>query len=120
MRQFVREDMPSVLACCLSVALLAAVNASEPVAQDLVPRFKNITQEAHIQFSHLKDNQGVATILGEAGAGVCVADYNSDGWPDIYFIDGGDLHDRRLAARDALYRNTGEGPYTAVNVAAGR
>src|SRR2546429_4174067 len=95
MRQFVREDMPSVLACCLSVALLAAVNASEPVAQDLVPRFKNITQEAHIQFSHLKGNQGVATILEEAGPGVCVADYNSDGWPDIYFI-GGDRKSTRL------------------------
>ncbi|PYT80175.1 MAG: hypothetical protein DMG41_37620 [Acidobacteria bacterium] len=119
MRQFVREDMPSVLACCLSVALLAAVNASEPVAQDLVPRFKNITQEAHIQFSHLKGNQGVATILEEAGPGVCVADYNSDGWPDIYFIGGGDLHGRGIPARNALYRNNGEGTFTDVADAAG-
>src|SRR6266699_3903222 len=119
MRQFVREDMPSVLACCLSVALLAAVNASEPVAQDLLPRFKNITQEAHIQFSHLKGNQGVATILEEAGPGVCVADYNSDGWPDIYFIGGGDLHGRGIPARNALYRNNGDGTFTDVTDAAG-
>src|SRR6266566_3835572 len=114
MMQFVREHVLSVRACCLIVALLAVAFASDSVAQDPAPLFKNITQEAHIQFSHLKGNQGVATILEEAGPGVCVADYNSDGWPDIYFIGGGDLHGRGIPARNALYRNNGNGTFTDV------
>src|SRR5207248_3500240 len=44
---------------------------------------------------------------------------NSDGWPDIYFIGGGDLHGRGIPARNALYRNNGEGTFTDVTDAAG-
>src|SRR5438270_379207 len=119
MMQFVREHVLSVRACCLIVALLAVAFASDSVAQDPAPRFKNITREAHIQFSHLKGNRGVATILEEAGPGVCIADYNGDGWPDIYFVGGGDLHGRSIPARNALYRNNGDGTFTDVTGAAG-
>jgi len=119
MMQFVREHVLSVRACCLIVALLAVAFASDAVPQDPAPRFKNITREAHIQFSHLKGNRGVATILEEAGPGVCIADYNGDGWPDIYFVGGGDLHGRSIPARNALYRNNGDGTFTDVTEAAG-
>jgi enediyne biosynthesis protein E4 len=88
-------------------------------AQDLMPQFVDIAKEAKIEFSHLKGNQGVATILEEAGPGVCVADYNGDGWPDIYFVNGRDLHGHGVPARNALYRNNGDGTFTDVTDLAG-
>ncbi len=107
------------LAFLFLVAALAVPVASGSGEQDSGPRFRDVTREANIKFSHLKGNLGVATILEEAGPGVCVADYNGDGWPDIYFVSGRDLHGRGIPARNALYRNNGDGTFTDVTEAAG-
>ena len=51
-------------------------------------------------------------ILAEQSPGVCVADYDGDGWPDIYFPNGGDVHERKVDTRNALYHNNGDGGFT--------
>lgn len=53
-------------------------------------RFKNVSQEAGMP-------------AGLSGLGVAVADFNSDGWPDIVFTEG-DGHHR-------LYLNDGKGKF---------
>ncbi len=103
-----------VLAFLVSVARLSVPVAHGSGELDTGPRFNDVTAEAKIEFSHLKGNLAVATILEEAGPGVCVADYNGDGWPDIYFVNGRDLHRRGISARNALYRNNGDGTFTDV------
>src|SRR6266566_4921944 len=115
----VRQKPPICQTCCLFIALLAGTFTSDVVAQGPAPRFLNVTKEANIGFSHLKGNRGVATILEEAGPGVCVADYNGDGWPDVYFVNGRDLHGRAVSVRNALYRNNGDGTFTDVTEVAG-
>ena len=57
---------------------------------------------------------GPATILEEAGPGVCVADFDGDGYQDIYFVNGRDLYKRGISTRNALYRNNGDGAFTDV------
>src|ERR1035438_4570210 len=81
--------------------------------------FSDVTKQAGIQFTHLKGNQGVATILEEAGPGVCVADFDDDGWQDIYFVNGRDRYGRGIRARNALYRNNADGTFSDVTDKAG-
>jgi hypothetical protein len=44
------------------------------------------------------------------GAGVCIGDYNADGWEDLYICNYG---------RNTLYRNNGDGTFTNVTQKAG-
>src|SRR5262249_55253237 len=55
-------------------------------------------------------------------AGVAVLDYNNDGKPDIYFINGARIPDlKKTEARyfNRLYRNNGDGTFTDVTLQAG-
>jgi len=82
-------------------------------------RLTDVTQAAGIHFEHFKGSQGTSTILEEAGPGVCVADYDGDGYPDIYFVNGRDLYQRGISVRNALYHNNGDGTFTDVTDRAG-
>jgi len=82
-------------------------------------QFSDVTLAAGIHFTHFKGNNGTPTILEETGPGVCVADYDGDGYVDIYFPNGRDLYDRGIPARNALYHNNGDGTFTDVTENAG-
>ncbi|HEU0178096.1 MAG TPA: CRTAC1 family protein [Blastocatellia bacterium] len=82
-------------------------------------QFTDITKAAGITFTHYKGNNGTSTILEEAGPGVCVFDYDGDGYQDIYFVNGRDLYQRGVQKRNALYRNNGDGSFTDVTDKAG-
>jgi hypothetical protein len=92
--------------------LLAAFLALLITASDPPPVFTDATKGAGIRFVHLKGNTGPATILEEAGPGVCVIDFDSDGWPDIYFAGG-------VAGHNVLYRNNHDGTFADVTAKAG-
>ena len=47
------------------------------------------------------------------GAGVSVADFDGDGWPDLYFTNS------KFGEPNALYRNRGDGTFDAVAATAG-
>jgi hypothetical protein len=111
---FVRFLIPAGLAA--GIAFLAAAAAT---SDNSTPRFDDITKQAGIHFTHLKGNQGVANIRDEAGPGVCVFDYDGDGWPDIYFVTARDLYGRGIEAHNALYRNNRDGTFTDVTEKAG-
>lgn len=54
-------------------------------------------------------------------AGLALWDYNQDGLPDIYFLNGAPLRGTTVdeIPRNALYRNNGDGTYTDVTEEAG-
>ncbi len=101
------------------IAVVAAAFAGAGAAGSSTARFDDITKQAGIQFVHLKGNKGVANIMDEAGPGVCVFDFDGDGWPDIYFVSARDLYGRGPKARNALYRNNRDGTFTDVTEKAG-
>jgi hypothetical protein len=77
-------------------------------------QFTNVTVPAGIKFVHFKGNQGISINREEFGPGLCVTDFDGDGWQDIYFVNGRDLYNRGISVRNALYRNNGDGTFSDV------
>jgi hypothetical protein len=82
-------------------------------------QFTDITAAAGIKFSHFKGNKGISINREEFGPGICVADFDGDGWQDIYFVNGRDLYNRGISVSNALYHNNGDGTFTDVTEKAG-
>ena len=62
-------------------------------------------------FADVSEKSGIAKSQGTYGLGVLVADFNNDGWPDIYVAND--------SAPAALYRNNKDGTYTDIGVESG-
>ncbi len=82
-------------------------------------QFTNVTTASGINFVHFRGNDGIPINREIFGPGVCVADYDGDGYQDIYFVNGRDLYNRGIPARNALYRNNGDFTFTDVTESAG-
>ncbi|GIQ71469.1 CRTAC1 family protein [Xylanibacillus composti] len=105
---------------CVLMGLLAAAAgcSSGQEQQEYGFSFRDMTDEAGIGFVHEKpvydakvDN--IMPWLASTGAGVFVADFNQDGWMDLYFTNSG------IGSKNALYRNNGDGTFTEVGDAMG-
>ena len=107
----------SLLLWVLSAILRISGLAQAPPPPSI--EFTNATMAAGIKFTHFKGNKGISINREEFGPGVCVADFDGDGFQDIYFVNGRDLYDRGISVRNALYRNNGDGTFTDVTEKAG-
>jgi enediyne biosynthesis protein E4 len=112
----------AIFTVTLLVAIFASVrpnraqNSPNATAQI---QFTNTTAAAGITFTHFRGNNGIPINLEIFGPGVCVADFDGDGYPDIYFVNGRDLYNRGISAQNALYHNNGDGTFTDVTQTAG-
>ena len=112
--------LPLAILYLLATALFSsAVHSSAQGESSPSTQFSDVTESAGIKFVHFKGNQGTAINLEEFGPGVCVSDFNRDGWQDIYFVNGRDLYGRGITAKNALYRNNGDNTFTDVTDQAG-
>ncbi len=84
-------------------------------------RFSDVTSAAGIEFVHATGAFGEKWMPETMGSGVAVFDYDGDGWPDIFFVNGtgweGRTEDEGAAA--SLYRNRGDGTFQEVAREAG-
>ncbi|MBV9266180.1 MAG: CRTAC1 family protein [Acidobacteriaceae bacterium] len=105
----------------LKAIIAATILGAVALASLLRPpyTFTDVAATSGIHFTHYKGHKDIATILEEAGPGVCVADFDGDGWQDIYFVNGRERYGRGGSARNALYRNNGDGTFTDVTETAG-
>ena len=76
------------------------------------------TDVAGIRFVHQRPTfdptiANVEPHVAALGASVSVADFDADGWPDLYFTNS------RFGAPNALYRNRGNGTFEDVAASAG-
>jgi len=53
------------------------------------------------------------------GRGVAWADYNNDGWPDFYLVNGSQGGQHIINTTNRLFRNNGDGTFTEVSEMAG-
>jgi len=107
------------MAAFLLVTLPAATQTQPQNSPATATEFSDITAAAGIHFTHFKGNDGVSINLEEFGPGVCVSDYDKDGWQDIYFVNGRDRYNRGINVKNALYRNNRNGTFTDVTDTAG-
>jgi enediyne biosynthesis protein E4 len=103
--------------CACLIALLSGPQGAQ--TQEKAIQFTDITKAAGIHFTHFKGNNGTSINLEEFGPGVCVSDYDGDGWQDIYFVNTRDRYDRGIKVQNALYHNNGDGTFTDVTDKAG-
>ncbi len=69
-----------------------------PVARPAGPiRFVDVTQAAGIHFRHNSGAYGKKYLPETMGSGVCVIDYDGDGWQDILFVNSMDWPEHKIS-----------------------
>ncbi|WP_096892686.1 sister chromatid cohesion protein PDS5 [Candidatus Scalindua japonica] len=88
--------------------------------------FKDVTLESGIEFFHTQGGKMLNAISEVIGSGACMADYDNDGFVDIYSVNGaGYTHyygKKWWWSKDpynTLYHNNGDGTFTDVTEKAG-
>jgi enediyne biosynthesis protein E4 len=123
----------SLLLCPLISFVVAAQTSSTPSvatgAQSAVDtksaiRFEDASAQAGINFSHSFGSAKLGSLLEGTGAGCVWFDYNNDGLPDLYVVNGRPLDDSVHPyplknkpvppPHNHLYRNDGNGHFTDV------
>ena len=85
--------------------------------------FVDATQKSGLdKFKHVSGSLEKNFILEAPGSGVAIFDYDNDGWPDIYLVNGSTfdaMRGKEKAPRAALLHNNHDGTFTDVTEKAG-
>lgn len=84
--------------------------------------FEEVSAEkSGISWRHVNGRSPDYYLPETTGAGCAFLDYDSDGWMDIYLVNGGkcDFYDPKPPLRNALYKNNRDGTFTDVTEKAG-
>jgi len=84
--------------------------------------FIDIASTAGLSASNVFGGKESSTyILESTGTGTAIFDYDNDGWPDIFLVNGTRLDgfDAKSAPTSHLYRNSHDGTFTDVTEKAG-
>ena len=69
---------------------------------------------------HVRHLDRKSDVLYAHRSGVCVLDYDNDGWQDILFVNSMDWPEHKTSkSYPALYHNNGDGTFTDVTRQAG-
>ena len=84
--------------------------------------FIDIAPKSGLSATNVFGGKGSSTyILESTGTGAAIFDYDNDGWPDIFLVNGTRLDgfDAKSAPTSHLYRNNHDGTFTDVTEKAG-
>jgi enediyne biosynthesis protein E4 len=117
---------PSPRAVSISVCTLLifspffpALNAQKEQASTKV--FQDVTRAAGIDFHLTCGGPQKLYIMESLCGGVAFIDYDNDGWPDIFLVNGSTLEDLKTgkSPTSMLYHNNHDGTFTDVTEKAG-
>ncbi|HEX4769806.1 MAG TPA: CRTAC1 family protein [Bryobacteraceae bacterium] len=103
-----------------TLAVLAAATLIVAGAPALL--FRETAKQAGLEAKLVSGSPDKHYIVESMTGGVAILDYNNDGWPDIYLVNGSTLDAERAGnntAEDHLYRNNRDGTFTDVTHEAG-
>jgi hypothetical protein len=108
-----RPTVQCIQGRCIEIAFdagdgSAALSAQQEIERlgRIPPTFVESSSEAGVAFQHMRDDNFL-----NLGGGAAAADFNNDGWIDLYVSNS--------AGPNALYRNDGDGTFTDIAASAG-
>ena len=103
------------------IAIVVQGPLISPVSADTSIQFVDVTQEAGIHWKHVDGRSGQKYFMETLGSGAAFFDYDTDGDPDLYFVNGAPLpgYVSQEIPTNCLYRNNGDGTFTDVTEKAG-
>jgi len=121
-RRAISRVLQIASAVVLPLSLLLAIDNPQNTAPKPLAYFMDIAKQAGLTMTNTFG--GVTTkkyIIETTGTGVAIFDYDNDGWPDIFIVNGTKLEG--FPASDAptnhLYHNNHDGTFTDVTKQAG-
>jgi hypothetical protein len=107
----------ALLLILVVTALAAETKPTPPIAN-----FTDIAEKAGLTMTHVFGGKDIKKyIIETTGTGVAIFDYDNDGWPDIFLLNGTTLEGfpAGKAPISHLYRNNHDGTFTDVTAKAG-
>ncbi|HLK03318.1 MAG TPA: CRTAC1 family protein [Candidatus Acidoferrum sp.] len=109
-------------AAIASVLIVFSANAQTqaPAAPKGPAEFRDVTAAAGIKFVHNNGAYGKKYLPETLGPGVAFIDYDNDGWPDVFLVNGMDWPGHATKhSTPKLYHNNHDGTFTDVTHKAG-
>ncbi|HUC55401.1 MAG TPA: CRTAC1 family protein [Candidatus Cybelea sp.] len=115
----VKRSLATMLFLGLAPAF-AGKAGTAAIADTSTIQFRDVTQTAGIHFVHNNGAFGKKFLPETMGPGVAFIDYDNDGWPDIFLVNGMDwpTHVQKHST-PKLYHNNQDGTFTDVTHKAG-
>src|SRR5712692_5190237 len=115
----VKRSLATILVLALAVVLIGKIGIGATPETSTI-QFRDVTQSAGIYFVHNNGAFGKKFLPKTMGPGVAFIDYDNDGWPDIFLVNGMDWPGHvQKHATPKLYHNNHDGTFTDVTHKAG-
>ena len=103
------------------IAVILQCAIALPAQTDIGIQFVDVTQDAGIHWKHVDGRSGQKYFMETLGSGAAFFDYDADGDPDLYFVNGAPLpgYVSEDTPTNCLYENNGDGTFTDVTEKAG-
>src|SRR5260370_36683916 len=108
----VKRSLSTVLVFVLAILLVEKTGIG---ATPEIPaiQFLDVTQPAGIRFAHNNGAFGKKFLPETMGPGVAFIDYDNDGWPDLFLVNGMDWPGHvQKHSTPKLYRHNNDGTFT--------
>jgi enediyne biosynthesis protein E4 len=110
----VKRPLVAIFIFVLAVLLLEHTGIGATPESSSV-QFRDVTQQAGIRFIHNNGAFGKKFLPETMGPGVAFIDYDNDGWPDIFLVNGMDWQGHAMKhSTPKLYHNNHDETFTDV------